>query len=92
MIDRKKLVQRLNKDTKLKEYPLTNLYIIVSALLEVVGEFFQVHALQMAKPLPICLMLFYIHGKNSPRDHLVPSLIEAGLAICLVGDLLLMHN
>lgn len=32
MIDRKKLMQRLNKGSKLKEYPLLNLYILVAAL------------------------------------------------------------
>lgn len=46
----------------------------------------------MIKPLPMLLMIFYIHGKNSPREHLVPGLIEIGLIICLVGDVLLMSN
>jgi len=46
----------------------------------------------MLKPLPIILMIFYIHNKNSPRDHLMPSLVEAGLFLSLVGDVMLMFN
>jgi uncharacterized membrane protein YhhN len=38
------------------------------------------------------LMILYVHGKNSPRDHLVPNLIEIGLVISLLGDLLLMFG
>jgi hypothetical protein len=37
MIDKKKLVQRLNKGSKLKEYPLLNLYILIAAFFEFVG-------------------------------------------------------
>jgi uncharacterized membrane protein YhhN len=37
-------------------------------------------------------MILYVHYKNSPRDHLVPSLIEIGLIINLIGDLLLMSG
>lgn len=46
----------------------------------------------MLKPLPIILMIYYIHSKNSSRDHLMPRFIEIGLIFSLVGDLLLMSN
>ena len=46
----------------------------------------------MLKPLPIVLMILYIHNKKSPRDHLMPSLVEAGLFLSLIGDILLMFN
>lgn len=36
------------------------------------------------------LMIIYISGKNSQRDHLVPTLIRAGLILSLIGDLFLM--
>jgi hypothetical protein len=36
------------------------------------------------------LMIIYIHKKNKARDHLVPKLIEIGLILSLVGDVLLM--
>lgn len=62
------------------------------ALLEVLGEGFRIFPLQMLKPLPIVLMIIYIHDKNRARQHLVPRVIEAGIALSLVGDLLLMSN
>ncbi len=37
-------------------------------------------------------MIIYIHGKNSSRQHLVPNLIEAGLIMSLIGDVLLMSK
>lgn len=46
----------------------------------------------MLKPLPMILMLYYIHSKNSPRDHLMPRFIEVGLFFSLIGDLFLMSN
>jgi uncharacterized membrane protein YhhN len=58
----------------------------------VIGEGFQIYWLQMLKPLPVVLMVVYIHGKNSPRDHLMPSVVEIGLLFSLVGDLMLMSN
>lgn len=38
------------------------------------------------------LMIYYIHSKNSPRDHLMPRFIEIGLVFSLIGDLFLMSN
>ena len=38
------------------------------------------------------MMIIYLHTKNSSRQHLVPNLIEAGLCMSLVGDILLMSN
>lgn len=46
----------------------------------------------MLKPIPIILMVIYIHDKNRVRQHLVPRVIEAGIALSLVGDVLLMSN
>jgi uncharacterized membrane protein YhhN len=48
--------------------------------------------LRMLKPIPIILMIIYISGKNSQRNHLVPTLVRAGLILSLVGDLFLMVN
>lgn len=44
----------------------------------------------MLKPIPMILMIIYISGKNSNRNHLVPTLIRAGLILSLIGDLFLM--
>lgn len=38
------------------------------------------------------MMIMYLHNKNSVRQHLVPNLVEAGLVVSLVGDVLLMSN
>ena len=38
------------------------------------------------------LMIYYIHSKNSPRDHLMPRFVEVGLWFSLVGDIMLMVN
>ena len=46
----------------------------------------------MLKPLPMILMILYIHKKNSPREHLMPSLVEVGLFLSLIGDVLLMFK
>lgn len=92
MIDRKKLEKRLNKGSKLKEYPLLNFYILVAVFFEIIGQAFRIFTFQMLKPLPLILMIFYIHKKNSPREHLMPSLVEAGLFLSLIGDVLLMFN
>ena len=46
--------------------------------------------LKMLKPIPMILMIIYISGKNSQRNHLVPTLIRTGLIISFIGDLLLM--
>lgn len=56
------------------------------------GEIFNVFFLRMLKPVPMVLMILYISGKNSQRDHLVPTLIRAGLILSLVGDVCLMVN
>jgi uncharacterized membrane protein YhhN len=37
-------------------------------------------------------MIFYISGKNSIRDHLLPSLVKYGLYLSFLGDLLLMSS
>ena len=92
MIDKKKLSKRLNRNSKLKELPLLNFYILVAVLFEVIGEGFRIGWLQMLKPLPMVLMIYYIHSKNSPRDHLMPRFVEIGLVFSLVGDLFLMSN
>lgn len=92
MIDKKKLSKRLNKNSRLKELPLLNFYILVVVFFEIIGEGFQISWLQMFKPLPIVLMIYYIHSKNSPRDHLMPRFVEIGLVFSLIGDLFLMSN
>ena len=89
MIDKKKLLQRLNKGSKLKEYPLLNLYILVAAFFQVLGELADLWLLRLLRPLPLLLMVLYIHGKNSTRKHLVPSLTQAALVIFLLVDLVL---
>ena len=89
MIDKKKLLQRLNKGSKLKEYPLLNLYILVAAFFQVLGELADLWLLRLLRPLPLLLMVLYIHGKNSARKHLVPSLTQAALVIFLLVDLVL---
>jgi uncharacterized membrane protein YhhN len=90
LIDKKKLSKRLNKNSKLKELPLLNFYILVVVFFEIIGEGFNIYYLRLLKPLPIALMIYYIHSKNSSRDHLMPRFIEIGLCFSLVGDLLLM--
>lgn len=75
MIDKKKLLQRLNKGTKLKEYPLLNLYILIAVFFQVIGELTTISIFQMIKPLPPLLMVIYIHNKNTTRSHLVPRLV-----------------
>ena len=37
-------------------------------------------------------MIYYIHSKNAPRDHLMPRFVEIGLVFSLIGDLFLMSN
>lgn len=92
MIDKKKLTQRLNKGSQLKSLPILNLVILVIATLEVIGEAFKIYYLQLLKPIPIMLMIYYIHDKNKARDHLVPRLIKFGLIFSLAGDVCLMSN
>jgi uncharacterized membrane protein YhhN len=92
MIDKKKLVQRLNKGSKLKELPVLHLAIILVTILEVFGECFRVFYLQMLKPIPIILMIIYIHDKNRSRQHFVPNIVEAGLVLSLIGDVCLMSK
>lgn len=62
----------------------------MSAVVEIIGEIFGIFVLKLLKPLPMVLMIMYISGKNSQRDHLVPTLIRAGLILSLVGDVFLM--
>jgi uncharacterized membrane protein YhhN len=38
------------------------------------------------------MMIIYLHNKNSGRQHLVPNLVQAGLVMSLVGDVLLMSK
>jgi hypothetical protein len=38
------------------------------------------------------MMIYYLYSKNSPRQHLVPNLVVAGLSMSLVGDVMLMSN
>jgi uncharacterized membrane protein YhhN len=72
--------------------PLLNLYILVVAILVCIGSIFSITFLEWLKPIPMILMIVYIHNKNSVRQHLVPNLIEAGLVMSLVGDILLMSK
>lgn len=67
MIDKKKVVQRMNRGSRLKDMPLTNFAIIVIALVEVIGEGLKIYPLQLLKPVPIILMIFYVHFKNKMR-------------------------
>lgn len=92
MIDRKKLVQRLNRGSKLKDLPVLHFAILVATLLEVLGEWLRIYHLQMLKPVPIVLMIIYIHDKNRARQHFVPNIVEAGLVLSLVGDVCLMSK
>lgn len=90
MIDKKKIAKRLNKGSRLKELPLLNFYILVAILFQIIGELLSFYYFEIIRPLPIILMILYIHSKNSPRDHLVPTLTQIGLIISLIADLLLM--
>lgn len=74
MIDKKKIAKRLNKGSRLKELPLLNFYILVAILFQIIGELLSFYYFEIIRPLPIILMILYIHSKNSPRDHLVPTL------------------
>jgi hypothetical protein len=65
-----------------------NLYILVAAFLEIFGELIDSTLLRMLKPVPMLLMVAYVHGKNNNRKHLVPSLVEVALLISLVVDLI----
>ena len=38
------------------------------------------------------MMILYIYGKNTSRDHLMPNLVALGLFLCLIGDVFLMSN
>jgi uncharacterized membrane protein YhhN len=72
--------------------PLLNLYILVLAILVCIGNLFRIWLLECLKPIPMIMMIGYLHNKNSLRQHLVPNLVEAGLIMSLVGDVLLMSN
>lgn len=92
-VNKKKLSQRLAKQNyKYKEFPLLNLYIIIITIMELIGEAFNIEWLRLIKPVPIILMIIYISGKNSQRDHLVPTLIRGGLFLSLIGDIFLMFS
>ena len=75
MPDRKKQARRESRGSRLKDMPLTNFAILVVVLVEVIGEGLKFYPLQLLKPVPIVLMIAYIHYKNKVRQHLVPSLI-----------------
>ena len=64
--------------------------MLIVIVFQVIGEVFNLYYLKLLKPLPIIMMIVYISGKNSQRDHLVPTLIRGGLCLSLVGDVLLM--
>jgi hypothetical protein len=81
MINQKKLAQRLNKGSRLKEYPLLNLYILVAAFFEFVGNIAGVQTLVLLRPLPLLLMLLYVRFKSASRSHLVPNLVQFALLI-----------
>jgi len=72
--------------------PLLNLYILVFSILVCIGSAFRIYFLELLKPTPMIMMIIYIHSKNSGRQHLVPNLIEVGLIMSIIGDILLMSN
>lgn len=85
MIDKKRIVQRLNRGYRLKEFPLLNLYILVAAFVEALAVLADWQLLRCIKPLPLFLMLLYAHNKNAGRKFLVPTLVAIALfASCLV--------
>lgn len=86
MIDKKRIVQRLNRGYRLKEFPLLNLYILVAAFAESLAVLADWPLLQYAKPLPLFLMLLYLHNKNTGRKFLVPTLVSIALAVSCVVD------
>lgn len=92
MIDHKKLIQRHGKESQPKKLPFVNLAIILTALIQPIGEVFRIYYLQMIKPIPIILMIYYIHEKNKSKNELVSNLVKYGLIFSLVGDILLMAN
>lgn len=53
---------------------------------------FGIYLLRLIKPVPMIMMIIYISGKNAQRDHLVPTLIRAGLILSLIGDIFLMSS
>lgn len=67
MIDKKKIVHRITKAHQLTELPFINLAILLIIIIEVIGEAFRIFYLQMLKPIPIILMIYYIHHKNRTR-------------------------
>jgi membrane protein insertase Oxa1/YidC/SpoIIIJ len=79
MINQKKLAQRMNKGSRLKEYPLLNLYILVAAVFEFIGNIAQVQMLTLLRPITILLMLLYVRFKSAPRSHLVPTLVQLAI-------------
>ena len=87
MIDKKRIVQRLNRGYKLKEFPLLNLYILVAAFTEVLAVLADWPLLMSLRPLPLFLMLLYVHNKNAGRKFLVPTLVSIALAASCIVDL-----
>lgn len=87
MINQKKLAQRLNKGSRLKEYPLLNLYILVASFFEFVGNIAEVQTLALLRPLPLLLMLLYVRFKSAPRSHLVPNLVQFALLLSFLHAL-----
>jgi uncharacterized membrane protein YhhN len=72
--------------------PLLNLYILILTILVCIGSLFRIWILEIIKPIPMVMMIVYLHNKNSVRQHLVANLVEVGLVVSLVGDVLLMSN
>lgn len=87
MINQKKVVQRLNKGSRLKEYPLLNLYILVAAAFEFIGSIAHLHTLTLLRPVTLLLMLLYVRFKSAPRSHLVPTLVQLALLLSLLHAL-----
>lgn len=87
MIDKKRIVQRLNRGSKLKEFPLLNLYILVAAFAEALAVLADWPLLMNLRPLPCFLMALYVHNKNAGRKFLVPTLVSIALAVSCLVDL-----
>jgi hypothetical protein len=87
MIDKKRIVQRMNRGYKLKEFPLLNLYILVAAFAEVFAVLVDWPLLMNLRPLPLFLMVLYVHNKNVGRKFLVPTLVSIALAVSCLVDL-----
>ena len=86
MIDKKKVMQRVSRGSRLPEYPLLNLYTLVSIILQAAGEGFGVRVLRWGRPLPELMMGLYVRAKSGSRQHLVPQLIGWSLLTACVAQ------